>query len=83
MSAETWADYFRGTPWLSLGATVHVCLFLAVALHVLRHRRRADSTWLWLFLTWSLPVIGAVLYAMFGVDRVPRPRWRRTVQRRG
>ncbi|MFY9376475.1 MAG: cardiolipin synthase [Kiritimatiellia bacterium] len=82
MSAETWADYFRGTPWLSLGATVHVCLFLAVALHVLRHRRRADSTWLWLFLTWSLPVIGAVLYAMFGVDRVPRPRWRRTVQRR-
>ena len=82
MSAETWADYFRGAPWLSLGATVHVCLFLAVALHVLRHRRRADSTWLWLFLTWSLPVIGAVLYAMFGVDRVPRPRWRRTVQRR-
>ena len=82
MSGLAWSEFFRGAPWLSIGAAVHVLLFAAVALHVLRHRRRADSTLLWLFVTWSLPVFGALLYAMVGVDRVPRVRWRRTVQRR-
>ena len=56
-------------------------LFSSVALHVLRHRRRADSTLLWLFITWLLPIVGPVFYAMFGVDRVPKERWRRNVQR--
>ena len=81
MSGVAWTDYFRGAPWLSAGAGIHLLLFLAVALHVLRHRRRADSTLLWLFVTWSMPVIGALLYAMFGVDRVPKERWRRSVAR--
>lgn len=82
MNGSAWFEFFRGMPWLSWGAAVHLLLFLAVLLHVLRHRRRADSTLLWLFLTWLLPVAGAVLYAMFGVDRVPKVRWRRSVQRR-
>ena len=82
MNGSAWFEFFRGLPWLSWGAVVHLLLFLAVLLHVLRHRRRADSTLLWLFLTWLLPVAGAVLYAMFGVDRVPKVRWRRSVQRR-
>lgn len=82
MSGSAWIDLFRGMPWLSWGAAIHVVLFAAVLLHVLRHRRRADSTLLWLFVTWTLPVAGALLYAMFGVDRVPKVRWRRGVQRR-
>ena len=75
-------EHFRGAPWLSWGAAFHVALFGLVTAHALRHRRRADSTLLWLFVTWSLPVIGALLYAAFGVDRVPRERWQRGVQRR-
>ncbi len=82
MNASAWVDWFRGAPWLSWGAAIHLLLFVSVALHVLRHRRRADSTLIWLFLAWSLPVGGALLYAMFGVDRVPKERWRRGVQRR-
>ena len=81
MSGSAWMEHFRGAPWLSWGAAIHLLLFAAVSLHVLRHRRRADSTLLWLFVTWSLPVAGALLYAMFGVDRVPKERWRRSVQR--
>ncbi len=81
MSGTAWMVYFRGAPWLSWGAAIHVLLFTAVVLHVLRHRRRADSTLLWLFITWSLPLVGALLYAMFGVDRVPKERWHRSVQR--
>ena len=82
MNGFAWMEHFRGAPWLSWGAAFHVALFGLVVLHALRHRRRADSTMLWLFVTWSLPVIGALLYAMFGVDRVPRERWQRGVQRR-
>ena len=81
MNGSAWFDWFRGAPWLSVGAAVHFLLFAAVVLHVLRHRRRADSTLLWLLIAWSLPVAGTVLYAMFGVDRVPKERWRRNVQR--
>ncbi|NCA82776.1 MAG: cardiolipin synthase [Opitutae bacterium] len=81
MNGSAWFDWFRGAPWLSWGAAIHVLLFASVALHVLRHRRRADSTLLWLLIAWSLPVVGTVLYAMFGVDRVPKERWRRNVQR--
>ncbi|NLG35443.1 MAG: cardiolipin synthase [Lentisphaerae bacterium] len=82
MSGSAWLEFFRGAPWLSWGAALHLTLFLAVVVHVLRHRRRADSTLLWLFVTWSLPVAGALLYAMFGVDRVPKVRWHRSIQRR-
>lgn len=82
MNGFAWMEHFRGAPWLSWGAAFHVALFGLVTLHALRHRRRADSTMLWLFVTWSLPVIGALLYAAFGVDRVPRERWQRGVQRR-
>ncbi|NLB66766.1 MAG: cardiolipin synthase [Lentisphaerae bacterium] len=82
MSGFAWMEFFRGMPWLSWGALIHALLFVSVVLHVLRHRRRADSTLLWLFVTWSLPVVGAVLYAMFGVDRVPKMRWHRGVERR-
>ena len=81
MSGTAWSGYFSGAPWLSWGAAFHVALFLLVVLHALRHRRRADSTLLWLFVTWSLPVVGAILYAAFGVDRVPKERWQRSVQR--
>ena len=82
MNGFAWIEHFEGAPWLSGGAALHVLLFVAVALHALRHRRRADSTLLWLFTTWSVPVFGALLYAMFGVDRVPKERWQRGVQRR-
>ena len=82
MSGTAWHEHFSGAPWLSWGAAFHVALFLLVVLHALRHRRRADSTLLWLFTTWSVPVFGALLYAMFGVDRVPKERWQRGVQRR-
>ncbi len=81
MNGTAWMDWFRGAPWLSWGAAIHLLLFASVSLHVLRHRRRSDSTLLWLFLAWSLPVAGALMYAMFGVDRVPKERWRRSEQR--
>ena len=62
----------RATVMWAAGVAAHAGLVIGVALHLFRHRRRADSTLLWLGLTWALPLAGAVLYGMFGVDRVPR-----------
>lgn len=82
MNLTAWFEAVRDSPWLSWGLLIHVLIFVGVVLHLLRHRRRADSTLLWLFVTWSLPFVGALLYVMFGVDRVPKERWRRNQQRR-
>ena len=72
----------RATVIWAAGAAAHAVLFSGVALHLFRHRRRADSTLLWLGLTWTVPLAGAVLYAMFGVDRVPKVRWKRGLARK-
>jgi len=81
MSASSWYETVRSSPWLLWTVAVQILLFFGVASHLLRHRRRADSTLLWLFVTWSIPLFGAMLYVMFGVDRVPKERWRRSQQR--
>lgn len=75
-------SFFHGSLWVLFGLITHLALFCGVALHLLRHRRRTDSTLLWLLLTGSAPLLGAILYAMFGVDRVPRERWISTNSRR-
>ncbi len=72
----------RATVIWAVGAAAHVGLVAGVAVHLFRHRRRADSTLLWLWLTWAVPLAGAALYAMFGVDRVPKVRWKRGLARR-
>ena len=34
-------------------------------------RRNASATILWIFVAWSLPLFGTLLYLSFGIDRVP------------
>lgn len=58
-------------PWAVLGALMHLLSFVLVAGHCLVRRRPPNSTFIWLFVTWSLPLLGAVLYLCFGVNRVP------------
>lgn len=65
-------------PWIEavgLGTLAHVVLFLSVALHCLSRPREPRSTILWLFTVWAFPFVGALLYAAFGVSRVPRKAW--------
>ena len=50
---------------------------LLVCYHCLRHRREPVSAILWIFLAWSFPLLGPLLYLGFGVDRVPRKGWRK------
>ncbi|MBN2704143.1 MAG: cardiolipin synthase [Pontiellaceae bacterium] len=56
---------------LSILAALHILAFTAVSLHALKRRRNASATILWIFVVWSLPLLGALLYLAFGIDRVP------------
>ena len=55
---------------LALGTALHLITFGLITLHSLRRRRNASSTLLWIFIAWAFPVVGAVLYLSFGIDRV-------------
>lgn len=65
-------------PWpeaVGLGTLAHFVVFCGVALHCLTHPKDSRSTIIWLFTVWGFPVVGALLYAAFGVSRVPRKAW--------
>jgi cardiolipin synthase len=59
------------TYWVVITTSLHIMAFIAVALHALQRRRNASATLLWIFVAWSFPLIGPLLYISFGVDRVP------------
>ncbi|MDF7799933.1 cardiolipin synthase [Pontiellaceae bacterium B1224] len=58
------------TFWFVFSSALHFIAFIGVVLHALRRRRNASATILWIFVAWSFPIIGPLLYLSFGVDRV-------------
>ncbi len=64
-------------PWILLDLGVHLTLFLLITLHCLTTRRESAAALLWIFVAWSFPVIGALLYAIFGINHVPHKAWRK------
>lgn len=62
---------FDVTYWVVFSTALHLLAFTGVALHALQRRRNASATLLWIFVAWSFPLIGPLLYLSFGVDRVP------------
>jgi cardiolipin synthase len=61
-------------PWVPtpILTTIHVVFALAVTLHVLWHKREIGSTIAWMGLAWLSPLIGSLLYLLFGINRVHR-----------
>lgn len=57
--------------WVVLSTALHFIAFTGVFFHALKRRRNASATILWIFVAWSFPLIGPLLYLSFGVDRVP------------
>ncbi len=58
--------------WVVLSTALHLVAFVGVCLHALKRRRNASATILWIFVAWSIPFIGPLLYLAFGIDRIPR-----------
>ena len=62
---------------LECGIWVHIGLFLAVAIHCMLRSRDPRSTLAWLFAVWVAPVLGSVLYLLFGINRVQEKGWQK------
>ena len=70
---------FLAAEWLTI---LHVLSAIAVTFHVLIYKRDVRSAVGWMGLAWLSPVIGSVLYALFGVNRVQRKATRILRRRR-
>ncbi|MBT3192147.1 MAG: cardiolipin synthase [Verrucomicrobia bacterium] len=57
--------------WFAIWWGLHALSFALVCLHCLQRRREATSAILWIFVSWSFPIIGPVLYLTVGIDRLP------------
>jgi cardiolipin synthase len=63
-------EVFSFSFWVILSTGLHFLAFFGVVLHALQRRRNPGATVLWIFLALSFPVVGALFYLAFGVDRV-------------
>ena len=78
MLTLAWSGFERADlHTLECGVWVHFGLFLAVAFHCLRRPRDPRSTLAWLFAVWVVPVLGALLYILFGINRVKEKGWQK------
>jgi cardiolipin synthase A/B len=50
----------------------HIVLAICVTIHVLFHKRDVGSSFGWIGLAWFSPILGSVLYLIFGINRVKR-----------
>ena len=49
-----------------------LCISIAVTIHVLFNKRNVPAAIGWIALSWFSPMIGAVLYFAFGINRIER-----------
>lgn len=67
---------FEHPSLLLIPTALHVAVFVMVCVHCLKGEQRDPaSALLWMFLAWSFPVIGPLLYIFMGIDRVPQKAW--------
>ncbi|MGD1018281.1 MAG: cardiolipin synthase [Verrucomicrobiia bacterium] len=58
--------------WPHVVAGVGFLAALLASIHTLLHKRDSRAAVLWISLIWLLPVLGPVLYLVFGVNRIRR-----------
>jgi cardiolipin synthase len=71
-------------PWAVrvLAGAVHVLLALAVSTHIVLTKQDVRGAIGWVGLVWLTPVVGAVLYGLFGINRIRRQAGRMRLRRR-
>ena len=68
-SLITWAS--ENWEYLALLAT-YIVIGVPAAVHAILSRRDVRSSIAWMGLIWLTPIVGALLYAIFGVNRIER-----------
>jgi cardiolipin synthase len=63
-----------GLIWLlgEFAAVMHVAIACAVTVHVLLYKRNVGAAVSWIGIAWLSPFLGALLYAIMGINRVKR-----------
>jgi len=65
-------DYLIREFWPHVTATAVVAVSLIAAVHAILHKRDARATIGWVGVIWLSPPAGAVLYYLFGINRIQR-----------
>ena len=55
-----------------LVGVLHVVIAAAVTVHTLTHKREVPAAIAWIGIAWLSPILGALLYVGFGINRVKR-----------
>ncbi len=63
--------------WLGLDVVLHLTLFLLVTYNTLKSKKEPASKVLWILSAWFLPILGPLIYLMFGINRVERKAWKK------
>ena len=58
--------------WPYIAAALSLLLSLIVSAHILLHKRDVRAAVGWIGLAWLAPVIGSLLYLVFGINRIKR-----------
>ncbi len=61
--------------WIFSASLIHIMCVAFVMYYCLIRRRDGNSSLLWIFLTWSFPLFGFLLFLFFGLYRLPRKGW--------
>lgn len=60
------------TAWPYIAAELAFLLSLIVSSHILLHKREVRAAIGWIGLAWLAPVVGSILYLVFGINRIKR-----------
>jgi len=63
--------------WVTAITVFYAMGFLAVTYYCLRNRKEPESTILWMFVAWSLPLLGLLLFLVFGINKAPTKAWQK------
>lgn len=58
--------------WPEIAALISICLAVTVTIHVAQNKRDARAAASWTGLVWLVPLLGAILYLLLGVNRIRR-----------
>lgn len=61
--------------WIFSATVFHALSVMFVSYHCLIRRRETNSAVLWIFLTWSFPLIGIFLFLFFGLFHLSNKGW--------
>jgi cardiolipin synthase len=74
-------DYLASwTLWISVAAAIHFAIQAVLAFRVVMQRRPSGESLAWILVIFALPILGPVLYLIFGELRLGRRRERRYLE---